>query len=244
MGYNWTNSSWKRMDAIGRQEIAYSKLTRARSKCFKDEGCDENDYVFLEINLPCSISYSCYVSYSCYGVDKFLFCGVMGQRNHSLFVNVPHQVINHDRTHVLVVQHLFLAILVFILHDGDPWNNNCASLRDTNHHTFGFLENNSYVFDGSLFSSLGDHCVKFQEKIVEHFQYVLTSLDTYVKNLVEQILADKTLMVVNGLLEHLWHGLKLLFVEISFKTVFERAFCFKFFLVHYKKFLLSKEFET
>ncbi|KAI5667395.1 hypothetical protein M9H77_17248 [Catharanthus roseus] len=46
------------------------------------------------------------------------------------------------------------------------------------------------------------------------------------------------------LLEHLWHGLKLLFVEISFKTLFERAFGFKFFLVHYKEFLFSKDFET
>ncbi|KAI5664025.1 hypothetical protein M9H77_23348 [Catharanthus roseus] len=86
--------------------------------------------------------------------------------------------------------------------------------RVANHHTFGFLENNSYVFDGSLFYLLGDHCVKFQEEIVEHFQYVLTSLDTYVKNL------------------------------ISFKTLFERAFGFKFFLVHYKEFLFLKEYET
>ncbi|KAI5654533.1 hypothetical protein M9H77_31720 [Catharanthus roseus] len=45
MGYTWSNSSWKRMEAIGRQEIAYSKLTRARSKCYKHEGYDENDYV-------------------------------------------------------------------------------------------------------------------------------------------------------------------------------------------------------
>ncbi|KAI5664039.1 hypothetical protein M9H77_23362 [Catharanthus roseus] len=29
----------------------------------------------------------------------------------------------------------------------------------------------------------GDHCVKFQEETTAHFQYVLTSLDTYVKNL-------------------------------------------------------------
>ncbi|KAI5672684.1 hypothetical protein M9H77_13048 [Catharanthus roseus] len=33
------------MEAIERQEIAYSKLARARSKCYKDEGYDENDYV-------------------------------------------------------------------------------------------------------------------------------------------------------------------------------------------------------
>ncbi|KAI5667127.1 hypothetical protein M9H77_16980 [Catharanthus roseus] len=99
-----------------------------------------------------------------------------------------------------------------------------SSLGVANHHTFGFLENNSYGFDGSLFSLLGDRCVKFQEEVVEHFQYVLTSLDTYVNDLVEQILVDKPLLVVKGLLEHFWHRLKFLFVERSFKTLFEKAF--------------------
>ncbi|KAI5681715.1 hypothetical protein M9H77_02943 [Catharanthus roseus] len=74
--------------------------------------------------------------------------------------------------------------LVFIAHDVKPWNI-CDSLGDANHCTFCFLENNSYGFDGSLFSLLGDNCVKFQEDVVERFQYVLTSLDTYVKNLVQ-----------------------------------------------------------
>ncbi|KAI5681321.1 hypothetical protein M9H77_02548 [Catharanthus roseus] len=119
-----------------------------------------------------------------------------------------------------------------------------ANEKRVNHHTFSFLENNSYAFDGSLIPLLGDHCVKIQEEIVEHFQYVFTSLDTYVKHLVEQILVDKPLTVVNGLLEHLWHGHKLLFVEISFKTLFERAYGSEFFLVYYKEFLLLKEFET
>ncbi|KAI5653555.1 hypothetical protein M9H77_30742 [Catharanthus roseus] len=36
MRYTWTNSSWQRMEAIGRQEMAYSKLTRPRSNCYKD----------------------------------------------------------------------------------------------------------------------------------------------------------------------------------------------------------------
>ncbi|KAI5662715.1 hypothetical protein M9H77_22038 [Catharanthus roseus] len=93
----------------------------------------------------------------------------------------------------------------------------CDSMKVANHQTIGSLENNSYGFNGSLFSLLGDHCVKFQEEVVEHFQYVWTSLDTYEKNL-EKILVDKPLLVVKGLLKHLWHGLKFLFVEISFKT--------------------------
>ncbi|KAI5653856.1 hypothetical protein M9H77_31043 [Catharanthus roseus] len=40
----WTNSSWQRMKAIGRQEMAYSKLARARSNCYKDGGYDGNAY--------------------------------------------------------------------------------------------------------------------------------------------------------------------------------------------------------
>ncbi|KAI5663358.1 hypothetical protein M9H77_22681 [Catharanthus roseus] len=36
MEYIWANSSWQRMEAIGRQEMAYSKLARARSNCYKE----------------------------------------------------------------------------------------------------------------------------------------------------------------------------------------------------------------
>ncbi|KAI5672705.1 hypothetical protein M9H77_13069 [Catharanthus roseus] len=165
----------------------------------------ENKY-FLELNHTCSIFYSRYISYYYY-------------EDHSLFINVPYQVKNLDRTYLLVVRDLFHVILVSISHDVDPWNN-CDSLGIANHHTF------------------------FQEEVVEHFQYVLTFLDTYVKNIVEKILVDKPLLVVKVLLEHLWHGLKFLFVEISFKTLFERGFGFKFIHMHYKEFLWWKEFEN
>ncbi|KAI5656986.1 hypothetical protein M9H77_25779 [Catharanthus roseus] len=120
-------------------------------------------YVFLELNLACSTFYSRYISYSCYEI--------FGQRDHSLFVNMLYQVINLDRTYLLVVQDLFHAILVFIAHNIEPWNI-CGSLGNANHRTFGFLEKNSYGFDGFLFSLLGDHCVKFQGEVVEHLQYV------------------------------------------------------------------------
>ncbi|KAI5648335.1 hypothetical protein M9H77_34340 [Catharanthus roseus] len=69
-------------------------------------------------------------------------------------------------------------ILAFIAYDVEPWN--ICVLGDANHRTFSFLGNNSYGFDGSFFSLLGDHCVKFQREVVEHLQYVLTSLDPYV----------------------------------------------------------------
>ncbi|KAI5681342.1 hypothetical protein M9H77_02569 [Catharanthus roseus] len=113
---------------------------------------------------------------------------------------------------------LFHAILVLTSHNVDPWNN-CYSLGVSKLHTFDFLENKSYGCDGSLFYLLGGHCVKFQEEVVEHSQYVLTSLDTCVKNLVEQILVDEPLLIV-------------------------KAFGFKFFHEHYKEFLLCKEFEN
>ncbi|KAI5664470.1 hypothetical protein M9H77_23793 [Catharanthus roseus] len=57
-------------------------------------------------------------------------------------------------THLLVVQDSFHDSLVFIAHDVEPWNI-CDSLGDANHCTFSFLGNNSYGFDGSLFSLLG-----------------------------------------------------------------------------------------
>ncbi|KAI5675996.1 hypothetical protein M9H77_06946 [Catharanthus roseus] len=104
-----------------------------------------------------------------------------------------------DRTHLLVVQDLFHAALVFIAHDVEPWNI-CDSLRHANHCTFGLLEDNSYGFDGSLFSLLGDHCVKFQGEIVEHLQYVLSSLDPYVMDSIEHNLVEKPLLLVNGLI--------------------------------------------
>ncbi|KAI5650169.1 hypothetical protein M9H77_36174 [Catharanthus roseus] len=44
MGYSWVYSSWQRMEAIGRQEMAYSKLARARSNCYKDGDYGRNAY--------------------------------------------------------------------------------------------------------------------------------------------------------------------------------------------------------
>ncbi|KAI5668713.1 hypothetical protein M9H77_18566 [Catharanthus roseus] len=324
MGHTWTNSSWQMMEAIGRQEMAYSKLSlshyknghythrsqmgisnfSSRAKTFDHipcEDCCENSpynvhkeyhgshdnsdqtcgsvggklflcygdssmsfssniflfyllvsfkelklfldgYVFLKFNLACSTSYSRYISYSCYEVVKFLFYEVMGQRDHSLFVNVPHQVVNLDRNHFLMDKDLCHDFLFFISNDVDPWNI-CDSLGDANHYTFGFLGNNSYGFDGSLISLLSDHCVEFQGEAVEHLQYVLTSLDPYVIGFVEQNLVEKSLLLVHGLIVKSCQKLKFL-MEISFKTLFEKAFGIKFFHLHYKEFLLSKDFEN
>ncbi|KAI5654286.1 hypothetical protein M9H77_31473 [Catharanthus roseus] len=70
--------------------------------------------------------------------------------------------------------------------------------KDDNHPTFGFLGNNYYGFHGSLFSILGDHCVKFQGEVVRYFQYVLTSLDLYVIGFDELNLGEKSLLLVKG----------------------------------------------
>ncbi|KAI5667894.1 hypothetical protein M9H77_17747 [Catharanthus roseus] len=115
---------------------------------------------------------------------------------------------NCDITHLLVIQDLFHAIFVFIAHDVEPWNIS-NSLENANGHTFGFLENNSYGFDGSLFSLLGDHCAKFQGEVVEHFQYALTSLDPYVMGFVEHNHVEKPLLLVNGLIVKFVKGLNL-----------------------------------
>ncbi|KAI5671533.1 hypothetical protein M9H77_11897 [Catharanthus roseus] len=142
----------------------------------------------------------------------FLFCDVMGQRDHSLFVNVLHQGINLDRTHLLVVRDLFHDSLVFIAHDVEPWNI-CDSLGDANYRTFGFLGNNSYSFYGSLFSLPGDHCVKFQGEVVEHLQYVLTSLDPYVIGFDELNLVEKLLLIMKGLITPMWGMLPSYFLD-------------------------------
>ncbi|KAI5676917.1 hypothetical protein M9H77_07867 [Catharanthus roseus] len=65
-------------------------------------------------------------------------------------------LINLDRTHLLVIKDSIHDSLVFITHDVEPWNI-YDSLGDANHRTFGLLGNNSYGFDGSLFSLLGDY---------------------------------------------------------------------------------------
>ncbi|KAI5681194.1 hypothetical protein M9H77_02421 [Catharanthus roseus] len=44
MGYTWTNPLWEWIEAIGRQEIVYSKLVRARSNCYQDEEYGGNVY--------------------------------------------------------------------------------------------------------------------------------------------------------------------------------------------------------
>ncbi|KAI5678511.1 hypothetical protein M9H77_09461 [Catharanthus roseus] len=60
MGHTWANSSWQRMEAIGRQEMAYSKLARARSNYYKDRdygGTIEMDN--LPIGIKCALDYCC-----------------------------------------------------------------------------------------------------------------------------------------------------------------------------------------
>ncbi|KAI5676261.1 hypothetical protein M9H77_07211 [Catharanthus roseus] len=44
MGYIWANSSCQRMETIGRQKMAYSKLARARSNCYKNGDYGGNAY--------------------------------------------------------------------------------------------------------------------------------------------------------------------------------------------------------
>ncbi|KAI5680844.1 hypothetical protein M9H77_02071 [Catharanthus roseus] len=43
-GYTWTKSSWQRLEAIRKQEMAYSKFARERSNCYKDGVYGGNAY--------------------------------------------------------------------------------------------------------------------------------------------------------------------------------------------------------
>ncbi|KAI5675869.1 hypothetical protein M9H77_06819 [Catharanthus roseus] len=69
-------------------------------------------------------------------------------------------------------------------------------------------------------------------EVVEHLQYVLTSLDPYLMGFVEHNLVEKSLLLVNGLIEKSCQRLIFQIVEIAFKTLFEKAFGFKFFHFH------------
>ncbi|KAI5671376.1 hypothetical protein M9H77_11740 [Catharanthus roseus] len=53
-------------------------------------------------------------------VNRLFFGNVMEQRDHFLFVKVPYQVNNLDRTYLLVVKDLFHAIPVSTSHDVAP----------------------------------------------------------------------------------------------------------------------------
>ncbi|KAI5663894.1 hypothetical protein M9H77_23217 [Catharanthus roseus] len=142
--------------------MAYSKLARARSNCYKDGDYGGNAYgghhhrngYFTHRNQIGIVNFSSHAK----AFDHI--------PNEDCCENSPYNVIKD-------------IMFCFIAHDIEPWNI-CDSSRDANHRTFGFLGSNSYGFDGSLYSLLGDHCVKFQGEVVEHFQYALTFLDPYV----------------------------------------------------------------
>ncbi|KAI5652955.1 hypothetical protein M9H77_30142 [Catharanthus roseus] len=150
-------------------EIKGSVEVHVKEEMSKEDFCDSMSDMSFEEKKSLDEE-SCFFDYILLYLrsNRFLFGDVMEQRDHSLFVNVSYQVNNLDRTYLLVVEDLFHAILVSISHDIDPWIN-CDSLGVANHHNFGFLENNSYGFDSSLFSLLGDHCVKIQEEELRLF---------------------------------------------------------------------------
>ncbi|KAI5672662.1 hypothetical protein M9H77_13026 [Catharanthus roseus] len=181
MRYTWANSSWQRMEVIGRQEMAYSKLTSARSNCYKAGGYSGNAYR----GSPKRDRHSTHRSQM--GIGNF-------SSRAKAFDHIPYEDCCENSP--------------YYVHKGyhsshDYRDQNCVEIVLR----WGMLTiapsvslgNNSYGFDGSLLSLLGDDCVKFQEDVVEHFQYMLTFLDTYVKNIVEQILVDKTFIGREGI---------------------------------------------
>ncbi|KAI5672204.1 hypothetical protein M9H77_12568 [Catharanthus roseus] len=111
-------------------------------------------------------------------------------------------------------------------------------------HTMEFDDQGSNGFEDSLISFIGDLCDKFQGEFVEKCAFLLLPLDPYMMGFVEHIHMDKPLLLVNGLFENSCHWYKFLMEEKSFKTLLENAFGFNFFYLHYKNFLLLKDFEN
>ncbi|KAI5677038.1 hypothetical protein M9H77_07988 [Catharanthus roseus] len=290
MGYTWANSSWQRMEAIGRQEMAYSKLARARSNCFKDgdyDSCEnspydvhkryhgsqdygdqncgrevnhegllgENDYQNMEnagkmdyysydiISFPslppysyfghfCKETKSCsfeldldgnFLQYACtltsmsrrrYIMDfegqgesvggKLLLCHGDSSMNFSSNLFLFYIVFSFKELKLFLDRYSFLEFNLarstsysrYFSHSCyEPWNI-CDSLGMLTIAPSVFLEKISYCFDGSLFSLLGDHCVKIQGEVVKHSQYVLTFLDPYVIGFDELNLVEKPLLLI------------------------------------------------
>ncbi|KAI5677752.1 hypothetical protein M9H77_08702 [Catharanthus roseus] len=271
--YTWANSSWQRMEAIGRQEMAYSKHARARSNCYKDgdyggnayRGSNHRDGHFThrsQMGIGNFSSYGkafdhiCHEEYfdnSPYGIHKGYHgshdssdqnCGrevnhegLIGENdyvsglsrksekderskekqsefekreqereNESLIENQERYKEEQQEKKIVAIEKSKFFICAEILEEFSPaflhhnmneWKETCHGVQRARRKrwrkTILMLWRS---LDGPLFSLLGDHCVKFQEEVVENFQYVLTSLDTYVKNLVEQVILDKPLLVV------------------------------------------------
>ncbi|KAI5681860.1 hypothetical protein M9H77_03088 [Catharanthus roseus] len=275
MGNTSTNSSWQMMEAIGRQEMAYSKLARTRSNCYKDGDYNRNAYgkshhrdghythrsqmgignfsfratTFDHIpydncceNSPYDVHKGCHVfqekvremsAQKKRRGTKLPSCEFMGQRVHSLILNVPYQIGNLYRNHCLVVNDLSHDGFSMVSYKVVPWilYDSLGNVQ----HTLSLLENNYYGFDESLISFISDLSDKFQGEFIEKCAFLLPPLGPYVLGFVNYFLVDKPLLLANGLFENSCQWPKFLIVEGSFKMLLQDVFSFKFFHLHYKE---------
>ncbi|KAI5667734.1 hypothetical protein M9H77_17587 [Catharanthus roseus] len=162
--------------------MAYSKLARARSNCYKDGDYGGNIY-----------------GGSHHRDGHFAHRSQMGIGNFSSYAKAFDHIPYED-----CYEKSPYDVRKGYHGSHDYSDQNCG---DANHRTFGFLGNNSYDFDGSLFSLLGDHYVKFQGEVVKHLQYVLASLDPYVIGFDELNRVEKPLLLVKGLIVKSLKGL-------------------------------------
>ncbi|KAI5664061.1 hypothetical protein M9H77_23384 [Catharanthus roseus] len=137
---------------------------------------------------------------SLYQIHKLLCPSRVSSQSHKNLGTKVYLLDNLDRNNIFVVNDSSHDDLHIVSDAIEPREID-HFIQCANHHTIGFLENNCYGFDDSLISLLGDPYVNFQGELVEDFEYLLPSRDTYVKSFVDHTLVDKRLLLVNGLFE-------------------------------------------
>ncbi|KAI5681045.1 hypothetical protein M9H77_02272 [Catharanthus roseus] len=122
-----------------------------------------------------------------------------------------------------------------------------VSMFDPSCHDFEVMNNASiesivvgFVLDGVLFDILHDKCLG---KFVENVGYVSSFLDTFMENHNDFVFLNQLMSFVSGQVEFSCNEQKLSNVINSFNTLFEYAFGFQFYHLHFKEFLL-KGFEN
>ncbi|KAI5675995.1 hypothetical protein M9H77_06945 [Catharanthus roseus] len=126
-----------------------------------------------------------------------------------------------------------------LLHSGSTLDTSCYDFRVKNNAS---IESKVVGFglDGALFDILHDKClVKFVEKV----GYVSSFLDTLMENHNGFVSLNQLMSFVSGQVEFSCNEQKLSNVINSLNTLFENTFRFKFYHLHFKKFLL-KDFEN
>ncbi|KAI5652269.1 hypothetical protein M9H77_29456 [Catharanthus roseus] len=258
----------QRMEVIGRQEMTYSKLARARSNCYKDGGYDRNAYGGSHHRN------GHYTNRRQMGICNFSSRaeGFLHIPYEDCYENSPYDV--HKGYHVSLEELKSLLVsytchvslfgdMCIIAFDGNlfllmPSMSKCLSSHvslenpltsssvkfDPLYYGFRMLDDTSFVDSNIIGFELDCALFDFLHeeylgKFIEDIDYVFPFLDALMKYFVGVTHLNQRFHLLSGQVEFSYNEHKLSCVVDSLHLLFESTFGFKFYHMRFKDFLLK-----